>query len=213
MNVVKTDEAAITYLSERDPVLKNIMEQIGPIERPGRGELFPALLRQIVGQQVSMKAARTVWGRFEELVGQVTPERVLAHSAEEIQKCGLSFRKVAYIQSTASDIAEGRVDLDRLAYMEDEDVIKTLSSLKGIGKWTAEMLLLFSMERPNVLSYDDLGIQRGMRMAYQQEKITKAFFEACRKRYSPYGTTASLYIWEVAAGAIPEMKDPALFQN
>ena len=106
-------------------------------------------------------------------------------------------------------MASGELDLAAVAKMPDAEVVATLSSLRGIGVWTAEMLLLFTLQRPDILSYGDLGIQRGMRMVYRHRKITKALFGKYRRRLSPCGSVASLYLWMVAGGAIPELTDPA----
>ena len=107
----------------------------------------------------------------------------------------------------AEKVHMGAFDLDAVEHMGDEDAIRELSSLKGIGVWTAEMILLFCMQRPNVFSYDDLAIQRGLRMVYHHRNIDRKLFEKYRRRFSPYCSVASLYLWAVAGGAIPEMKD------
>lgn len=202
-------QKAIDYLSNKDVRLKEIIEKIGPIEVPMREELFPSLIRQIVGQQISMKAMWTVWNRLVDKVVTVEPESILKVDDEELQQCGLSFRKVTYMKLAAEAVQSGELDLESLYLKTDEEVIKELTKLKGIGLWTAEMLLIFSLGRPNVLSYDDLAIRRGLRMIYHHKIITRELFEKYRRRYSPYGSVAGLYIWEVAEGALPEMKDYA----
>lgn len=207
--MLQTDQEARAYLSKKDPQLRRVIERLGPIERPMRKGLFEALIRQIVGQQISMKAMWTVWGRFKEKFGTLTPEALLAASPEEIQACGLSYRKVSYIQSAALAVATKEVDLESLPEKTDEEVIQELTKLKGIGRWTAEMLLIFTLGRPDVLAWDDLAIHRGMRMVYHHRRITRELFEKYRRRYSPYGSTASLYLWEVAMGALPDMRDYA----
>lgn len=106
-------------------------------------------------------------------------------------------------------VREGSFDISALDHMTDEQVIQELSSLKGIGVWTAEMIMTFCMQRPDAVSYGDLAIIRGMRMLYRHKEIDKAKFERYRKRYSPYGTVASLYLWAIAGSAIPELTDPA----
>ena len=117
-------------------------------------------------------------------------------------------RKVEYVKDFAAKVASGEFDIDALSGLPDAEVIAALSSLKGIGTWTAEMLLLFSLGRPDVLSFGDFGIQRGMRMVYRHRKITKQLFEKYRRRLSPYGSVASLYFWEVAGGALDGITDP-----
>ena len=125
----------------------------------------------------------------------------------ELQSLGMTFRKAEYITDFAEKVHTGAFDLDAVAHMRDADAIRALSSLKGIGVWTAEMILLFCLQRPDILSYDDLAIQRGLRMVYHHRAIDRRLFEKSRRRYSPYGSVASLYLWAVSGGAIPELKD------
>jgi DNA-3-methyladenine glycosylase II len=145
---------------------------------------------------------------MEEKYGTVTPEVIASAAPEELQKLGLAFRKVDYMQDFARKVLDGSFDLDAVEHMPDEEAIAALSSLRGIGVWTAEMLLLFCLQRPDVLSYGDLAILRGMRMVYRHRKIDKKLFEKYRRRLSPYGSVASLYFWAVAGGAIPGLTDP-----
>ena len=122
----------------------------------------------------------------------------------------MSLRKAEYILDFARKTADGSFDLTKVKTADDEEAISLLTSLKGIGRWTAEMMLLFCLGRQNVLSYDDLAIQRGLRMIYRHKKIDKKLFERYRRRFSPYGSMASLYIWAVSGGALPELTDPAI---
>lgn len=203
------DEEAIRYLKAKDPILADIIDRIGPIERPIEADLFSALINNIVGQQISMKAQETVWKRMIAAFGAVTPENLCRVSIEEIQQCGLSTRKATYIREAAEKVISGECDLEALKDMSDEEVIAELSQLRGIGKWTAEMLLIFSMGRQDVLSWDDLAIHRGLRMVYHHRKITKPLFQKYKRRYAPYGSVASLYLWEVSVGILPGLKDYA----
>ena len=203
------DEEAIRYLKAKDPILADIIDRIGPIERPIEADLFSALINNIVGQQISMKAQETVWKRMIAAFGAVTPKNLCRVSIEEIQQCGLSTRKATYIREAAEKVISGECDLEALKDMSDEDVIAELSQLRGIGKWTAEMLLIFSMGRQDVLSWDDLAIHRGLRMVYHHRKITKPLFQKYKRRYAPYGSVASLYLWEVSVGILPGLKDYA----
>lgn len=185
------------------------MEQIGMIERPVIPDLFPALISTIVGQQISTKAQKTVWERMLRKFGTITPEILTAYSAEEIQSCGISMRKIMYIKEAASKIVDGKFDIEQLSQLSDEEVKLQLSELKGIGIWTAEMLMTFSMQRMDILSWDDLAIHRGLRMVYRHRRITRSLFDKYKRRYSPYASVASLYLWEIAGGAIPDLKDLA----
>ena len=121
----------------------------------------------------------------------------------------MSLRKAEYIKDFADKIVSGDFDLQAVEQMSDAEAITALSSLKGVGKWTAEMIFLFCLQRPDILSYDDLAIQRGLRMLYHHRKITRELFNKYQKRYSPYGSTAAIYLWAIAGGAIDDMKDYA----
>ena len=142
-------------------------------------------------------------------LGEITPEVVLSLSRETLQAFGITFKKVDYIREAAQKIASDEFDIHALRTMDDADVCTRLSALDGIGVWSAEMLMLFSMQRPNVLSYGDLAIQRGLRMVYHHRKIDRKLFEKYRRKFSPYCSVASLYLWAVAGGAIEGMKDYA----
>lgn len=209
MEIFRYGDEEINYLASKDKQLAWAIEQIGPIERPVNPDLFSALIDSIVGQQISTKAAKTVWARMVDAIGDITPQSICACSEEDLQKHGMSFRKVSYIRGAATSVLQGDLDLDALHEKSDDEVCAELSKINGIGVWTAEMLMTFSMQRPNVVSYGDLAILRGMRMLYHHRKITRPLFEKYRRRYSPYGSTASLYLWAIAGGAIPDMKDYA----
>lgn len=202
-------EEEIEYLKSRDAVLAEAIDAIGPIQREVHTDLFRALINSIVGQQISTKAQVTIWNRLNEVLNEITPETIVASPDELIQSCGLSFRKVEYMKNAAEKVVNGELDLEALHDKSDEEVCAELSSLKGIGVWTAEMLMTFSMQRKNVISYGDLAIIRGLRMLYHHRKITPQLFAKYRRRYSPYASVASLYLWAIAGGAIEGMKDYA----
>ncbi|HQN75721.1 MAG TPA: DNA-3-methyladenine glycosylase [Methanomassiliicoccales archaeon] len=161
-------------------------------------DLFTALVSSVVGQQISGKAAVTVWNRVVERFGEITPSRLDQASLEDIQSCGMSFRKAEYVKGIAEACANGKLDLEGLKELPDEEVVKALVSLKGIGPWTAEMMLIFSLGRRDVVSWGDLAIRRGMMSLYGLESMTRQEFDRYRSRYTPYGSVASLYIWELA---------------
>lgn len=142
-------------------------------------------------------------------MGTVNADTLLSMSREDLQSIGTTFKKVDYMRDFAEKVKTGAFDMDALKSMTDEEVIRQLSSLKGLGQWTAEMIMTFSMQRPDIVSYGDLAIQRGMRMLYRHRKIDAVKFRRYRKRYSPYGSVASLYLWAIAGGAIPGLTDPA----
>lgn len=199
MKIFKYTQTELDYLKKKDKKLGAAIDRIGIIKREVTPDLFTALIKSIVGQQISSKAADTVWCRILELLKEITPNAISLVSSEDIQKCGLSMRKVNYIKGISEAVTCGALDLNKLYELSDDEVIKQLSSLNGVGKWTAEMLLIFSMERPNVVSFGDLAIQRGMMRLYGLNELSKDKFEAYRKRYSPYGSVASLYFWAISA--------------
>lgn len=199
----------IEYLKSKDKKLAEVIDKIGHVYRAVDTDLFSSVVHNIVGQQISMKAEATIWRRMIETFGAVTPESINCVEVNDLQALGMSFRKAEYIRDFARKVADGSFDLDAVSEMTDDEAIEALCSLKGVGVWTAEMLLLFCLQRPDILSYGDLAILRGMRMVYHHRKIDRKLFEKYRRRLSPYGSVASLYFWEVAGGAIPGMKDHA----
>ncbi len=200
-------ENEITYLRNKDKKLSEVMDQIGMIEREVDTDLFSSVVHHIIGQQISTKAQATIWQRMKENLGEVNAETILSADISKLQSLGMTFRKAEYITDFARKVHEGVFDLETVAQMSDEAAIKELASLKGIGVWTAEMILLFCLQRPDIFSYDDLAIQRGLRMVYHHRKIERKLFEKYRRRFSPYCSVASLYLWAVAGGAIPGMRD------
>ena len=197
------------YLSQKDKRLGEAIQKVGPIQREVDTDLFSAVVHHIIGQQISTKAQATIWQRMREALGSVDADHILAAGVPQLQKLGMTFRKAEYITDFAQKVQNGKFDLEEIWQKPDEEVIRELSSLKGIGVWTAEMILLFCMQRPDVFSYDDLAIQRGLRMLYHHRKIDRKLFAKYRRRFSPYCSVASLYLWAIAGGAIPEMHDYA----
>lgn len=200
-------ETEISYLRSKDKRLAEVIDQIGMIKREIDPDLFSSVVHHIIGQQISMKAQATIWQRMKDALGEVNAETILAADIPKLQSLGMTFRKAEYITDFAQKVHSGAFNLDAVWQMSDEDAIRELSSLKGIGVWTAEMILLFCMQRPNIFSYDDLAIQRGLRMVYHHREIDRKRFERYRKRFSPYCSVVSLYLWAVSGGAIPGMKD------
>jgi len=188
----------IDYLKLKDKKLGAAINKIGMIKREITPDPFIALVSSVVSQQISKKAAETVWNRLVTLIGSITPERIARLELAEIQSCGMSERKAGYIKGIADSALTGRVDFNGLQTLSDQEIIKTLSSLHGVGVWTAEMLLIFSLSRPDVVSFKDLAICRGMMNLYGLKELPKEKFERYRKRYSPYGSVASLYLWALS---------------
>ncbi len=185
-------------LRNKDPKLKEVIDEMGFIQREVIPDLFVALINSIVGQQIAAKAADTVWKRMLDKFKDITPEILNEAKLEEIQACGMSFRKAQYIKNAASKVYNNELDLTALNDLSDKEVIQTLIQFDGIGEWTAEMLMIFSMNRYNILSYKDLAIQRGLMNLYHHRKITKKLFAKYQRRFDPYNSIASLYLWQLS---------------
>ncbi|NLK07168.1 MAG: DNA-3-methyladenine glycosylase 2 family protein [Firmicutes bacterium] len=169
------------------------------IHRPITPDPFEELINSIISQQISKKAAATVSGRVYDLLDyNISPEAVADVGAKAIRKCGMSDRKAGYIMGIAEAALTGAVDFKNLHSLSDAEVIRQLTTLKGVGIWTAEMLLLFSLQRPDIVSYGDLAIRRGMMALYELDELPRAVFRQYAEKYSPYGSVASFYIWALA---------------
>lgn len=203
------DDKALEYLKSKDKLLGEVIEKIGHIDRRTDMDLFSSVIHHIIGQQISTKAQATIWQRMNEYLGEVNADSIIRAGQEKLQSFGMTFRKAEYITDFLEKIKNGEFDLEGIWHKSDKDAIDELVLLKGIGVWTAEMILLFCMQRQNIFSFDDLAIQRGLRMVYHHRKITRTLFEKYRRRFSPYCSIASLYLWAVAGGAIEGMKDYA----
>ncbi|MDR2904962.1 MAG: hypothetical protein LBU73_03305 [Helicobacteraceae bacterium] len=191
----------IAHLKSRDPALGAAIDEIGFVRREINPDLFSALIHAIAGQQISSKAQATIWARVAAKFAPLTAETIYAASESELRECALSARKVDYIKGVARAVTSGDLNLTALALMSDDEVSAALTRLKGIGKWTAEMLMIFSMRRGDILSEDDLAIRRGMSVLYGYREITPQIFARHRRDYSPFCTTASLYLWAIAGKA------------
>ncbi|MDF2653456.1 MAG: DNA-3-methyladenine glycosidase [Paenibacillus sp.] len=152
----------IDYLSSVDTILGAAMARMGKVERVIIPDLFAALVYAIVGQLISVKAVHTIWARMQNQFGEISPQNMARQTAEDIQKCGLTMKKAVCIQNIAQSITQGAFDMNELHDLSDAEVIKKLMALNGVGKWTAEMLLINSMERRDVVSWGDIAIRRGM---------------------------------------------------
>jgi DNA-3-methyladenine glycosylase II len=201
-------------LAASDPTMGALIERLGKIdiatrlrrrkeERPA--DAYGALLRAIVGQQLSTKAARTIYLRVLDLFGGTTPtpEQLLEASEEDLRACGLSGRKTEYVRDLAAHVLSGELELDRLTALEDEEVIEEIVAVRGLGRWTAEMFLLFHLQRPDVLSGGDLGIRKAIQVEYGLEEMpTPTRVIEIGEPWRPHRSLASLYLWESLA-AVP----------
>jgi DNA-3-methyladenine glycosylase II len=191
---------AITHLRKADPRLAAVIDEVGrctfePAEHLAH---FTAITRSIVFQQLSGKAASTIYGRFASLFDDETPlaHKLLELSDEQLRSVGLSRQKIGYLRDLSTRVHSGEVPLDKLHELSDDDVIAALTSVKGIGRWTAQMFLMFRLGRPDVLPDLDLGIQKGVQRAYRMRKLPtpKRVIEVGAK-WAPYRTIASWYLW------------------
>lgn len=188
----------IEYLKNKDKKLCEIIDKFGYINHEVNEDLFSSIVYLIIGQQISTKAQNAVWKRLKDNLKIVNVESVINAGIDYLRFCGISQRKAEYITDCAVKIKSGEFDLSLLKEKTDEEVVKELTRLKGIGIWTAETFLLFSLMRKNIFSYEDAGLQRGLRRVYHHKKITQKLFEKYRKRFSPYCSIASIYLWAAA---------------
>ena len=196
-NYFEYGEKELSYLRKKDKKLAGAIDRIGMIKRAVNLDVFAALVESIIGQQISGKAAATVCKKLDEL-SKMQPEKLHALSQKGIQACGMTMRKAGYIKGIAKLHVEKTIDFNSLKDKPDEEIIKILTQVDGIGVWTVEMLLIFSLCRPDVVSFGDLAIRRGMMNLYGHKEIKKERFLRYKKRYSPYGSVASLYLWELS---------------
>ena len=193
-------ELALKYLS-RDKDLKTLIDHFGVITLKRRRNYFKSLLRSIIHQQLSGKAARTIENRFLELYNgnrYPTPEEVLKTPAEAIQNVGISRMKTEYIRGLAKIIDDGEIRLDKLTELSNDEVGNVLKEVKGIGQWTVDMFLIFSLNRPDVFPLNDLGIQKGLMLLLGRQKIlSQESMLSHSKKWKPYRTLASLYLWKI----------------
>jgi DNA-3-methyladenine glycosylase II len=191
------EDPAIRHLICADARIAELIKRVGAYTLELRTDYFVTLTRSIIGQQLSAKVARVIWQRFVELCGQVRPERVLALDEQSLQGVGFSRSKVCYIRDLAQKVLDGTLDLETISSQSDEEIIKALVQVKGIGKWTAEMFLIFSLGRPDILALDDVGIQRAVKWLYglsgpPKGDVLKQYGEV----WKPYRSIASFYLWE-----------------
>jgi DNA-3-methyladenine glycosylase II len=183
-------------LARRDPVMGGIMRAHPKVFLAPRGEPFFTLARAIVGQQISVKAAQSVWNRLVACVGQMTPQGVLARPRPELRACGLSDRKTEYIADLAQHFANASIHVHRWPEMTDDEIIAELVQVRGIGRWTAEMFLMFNLLRPDVFPLDDLGLQKGIRVAYfNGRKVSLRTMTRLGDAWRPWRSVATWYLW------------------
>jgi len=191
---------ACRHLTRRDRVMKKLIPQFGEARLQSRGDAFTTLARSIVGHQISVKAAQSVWRRFSALVdapsARLQPGEVLALDAPRMREAGLSARKIEYLKDLARHFDDGTVHVRQWQQMDDEAIIEELVAIRGIGRWTAEMFLIFYLLRPNVLPLDDVGLLRGISLSYfSGEPVSRAEAREVGDAWAPFRSVATWYIW------------------
>ena len=187
---------ACAHLARKDRVMKKIIPQFGDVMLESRGDAFVTLARSIVGQQISVKAAQSVWDKFAKLSRRLTPAGVLKLKVDDMRAAGLSARKVEYLVDLALHFDSGAVHVKQWQGMDDEAIIAELVAIRGIGRWTAEMFLIFHLMRPNVLPLDDVGLINGIsRNYFSGEPVSRSDAREVAQAWSPYCTVATWYIW------------------
>jgi DNA-3-methyladenine glycosylase II len=187
---------ACKHLMKKDRVMKRLIPQFGEASLQSRGDAFVTLARSIVGQQVSVKAAQTVWDRFAQLPRKITPTNVLKLKVDDMRAAGLSARKVEYIVDLALHFDNGALHVKKWSEMTDDAIIEELVAIRGIGRWTAEMFLMFHLMRPNVLPLDDVGLINGIsRNYFSGEAVSRSEAREVAAAWAPYCSVATWYIW------------------
>jgi DNA-3-methyladenine glycosylase II len=189
-------EQATQELAESDEVMQKLIVRFKGSLLHSRGDAFSTLARAILGQQISVKAADSIWQKLSSAIGEVTPRAILEAEHEVLRACGLSLRKMNYIQDLSMRFADGTLDSAAWSGMDDEALIDKLTQIKGIGRWTAEMFLIFHMLRPDVLPMDDLGLQRALSMHYNaNQPVSRLKMRAIAKPWQPWRSVATWYLW------------------
>ncbi len=201
------DKSELNYLSQRDRELGKAIKLIGALERKIYPGAFRGLAHAICGQQISGKVHQKIWERLNAVFPLTNPLEIASASPEDLKKSGLSLRKARYIHNIAQLFANNELVEEEFEEMEDDILREKLVSLPGVGSWTVEMLLIFTFKRKNILSRGDLGIQKGLRMLYDKDQISREDFEVYFDRFSPLASIASFYLWEIASGKYPLWKD------
>lgn len=188
----------IQHLKANDPMLGAAIEQLGSIQRVIMPDAFQALVYAIVGQLISVKAADAIWSRMVQHLGDITSANLAGYDVETIKSCGLTMKKAQTIHHLSTRIEEGSFSMEELKQLPDQEVMALLTGIKGVGRWTAEMVLIHGLERQDIVSFGDAAIRRGMMRLYGLSELDETTFQSYRANYSPYGTVASLYLWALS---------------
>lgn len=196
--IISYGEEETAYLSKRDRKLGKYIEKIGPVERECFDDLFPGLCYSVINQQISMRAADRLYAKIDAEVGGIVPGNML--NSEQLFGCGLSHSKADCLALCAAKFNSGELSAEMLSRMTDAEIVRTLTKIRGIGAWTAEMVMIFCLDRRDVLSLSDYGIRKGLSILHGIDMKDIAAMRKFTALYSPYGTTASVYLWEISKG-------------
>lgn len=195
---MKVTDEVIAYLSEKDPILGKYIASVGPLVRSGINDPYIATIDCILSQQISAKAYQTIAGRFYARFKDADPQLIIDAPFEDIRAVGLSTPKSNYVRGIAQAKIDKTIDFDALYDLSFEEIKGVLTTLKGVGRWTVEMVSIFSLHRLDVISYDDLAIRNGIKRLYHKKEVTKDFFNELSIRYAPYQSYASFYLWHAS---------------
>ncbi len=200
MSKIVISETDLNALKSKDEVLAKYIDSVDIPLRYTSETFFIEVVKTLIGQLISTKAASTIYSRLDDLLTIVNEDNFLNADKNEVLACGISERKYSYVSKIASDMKYGILDYQDLYDKSDEEIINILIAYPGIGLWSAEMLLIHGLKRPDVLAYGDLGIRKGICEVYGLEELSKDDFNLIKERLSPYGTIASLYFWKAYSG-------------
>ena len=193
--MINYDTKEMIYISNKDPVMKALVDHYGKLKMGKVSDVYMSLILHIISQMLANSVSNTLIKRFLALVGELNPENVLSVGADAICGCGISRKKAEYILELSNSVLENRYDFSLLDAMSDDEAVKYLMQIKGVGKWTAEMIVEFTLGRLNIFSYDDVALQNGIKKAHGFKTLSKLRFERLRKNYSPYCSVASVYYY------------------
>lgn len=189
-------DEACQVLMKQDRILRRLIPKFRDTGVVSRGDPFLTLARSIIGQQISVAAAQAVWNRFETLTPKITPKNIIALDSQRMREAGLSFRKIEYVKDLADHFQNRGLAKAKWHTQDDETIIKELTAIRGIGRWTAEMFLIFNLKRPNVLPLDDIGLLRAISVNYfSGEKVTRSEAREVAENWTPFRTVATWYLW------------------
>lgn len=191
---MRTD--VLKHFQKVDPILSSVASRVGEILVVPANDIFRDICSTIVGQQLSTKAADTIWSRVVSAVGEITPENILQKNVEDLRLTGISRSKASFILDLAARVKDGRLDLTKLRSLSQDEVVKTLTEVKGIGPWTAEMVLMFTLGHEDIFSTGDLGLKRAIEKLYNLESATKEDMLRISAPWAPYRTFASRVLWK-----------------